>query len=765
MLIDHTKAIGFFIGLTEGGLNFDAELTLTYNSDFQNRPMIGQFVLIALERDDQAVLGRITAVASHGKLASVAGEDLGARTVQENRGIPEDLKKQFLRYRCAVRLMGVLKESGDRIVFTPSHRRLPHMGAKVVFPDDRVLRYVAGAERAGAKIGFYALGEFVFAYGHKDAKGFDDRFSIEEPCIEPRFDASAMVARRTAVLAKSGYGKSNLLKLLFARLYEKEGAPVVDRQGVKVPVGTLVFDPDGDYFWPGSGTNSPPGLCDIQPLRDRIVLVTDRVGPHPFYNAFKVASPRLDLREMSPGLVLPLVLTDERMSQRGTEALLRMGAENWRTLLDAASLERATGKDHLTEEVVSKLCRLTGNGKDIIANGVRSTVRALVARHHDPQSNLLSVVTEALRAGKLVIVDLSLMRGEPATELAALLLRYLFQQNVEEYTNANSGAIPIIALVEEAQKVLEGKSAKHGPFVEWVKEGRKYDLGAVLVTQQPGAIDNEILSQTDNFFAFHLISAGDLRALKDSNGHFSDDVLAALLNEPIEGQGYMWSSAGSEKSTYPVPFRAYNLASLFQRTESAVLDSIKLDFYAVSLRGRCPAKPAVSEESLKAALQALGGDRRSFPNAEGVQDKHQKWADQAQKDSELAAKFSQGRIPRFVLESFLKNTANRGPKRNLTQEAYAVITAIWGLHGYGWRLETKTSGKNNAVEWIISVNPADGLQRLKRGESPLGESTHQVPANPLLDDFEAVFGGEEPDFAAPGDIEELTADDEEPLPF
>jgi len=63
-----------------------------------------------------------------------------------------------------------------------------------------------------------------------------------------------------------------------------------------------------------------------------------------------------------------------------------------------------------------------------------------------------------------------------------------------------------------------------------VKEGRKYDLGAVLITQQPGSISGEILSQGDNWFVFHLLSATDLQALKRANAHFSDDLLSTLLN-------------------------------------------------------------------------------------------------------------------------------------------------------------------------------------------------------------------------------------------
>ncbi|MBE0447584.1 MAG: ATP-binding protein [Actinobacteria bacterium] len=104
--------------------------------------------------------------------------------------------------------------------------------------------------------------------------------------------------------------------------------------------------------------------------------------------------------------------------------------------------------------------------------------------------------------------------------------------------------IKVIAVIEEAQSVLPRNLSDTSPFVTWVKEGRKYDLGCILITQQPGSIASELLSQGDNFFAFHLLSANDLKALQVANAHFSNDILASVLNEPIKGNAYYWSAPG-----------------------------------------------------------------------------------------------------------------------------------------------------------------------------------------------------------------------------
>jgi hypothetical protein len=103
---------------------------------------------------------------------------------------------------------------------------------------------------------------------------------------------------------------------------------------------------------------------------------------------------------------------------------------------------------------------------------------------------------------------------------------------------------------------------QHPNLISWVKEGRKYDLGAVLITQQPGSIPVEILSQRDNWFIFHLLSAADLMNLKRANAHFSDDLLSSLLNEPIQGQGVFWSSVCGKP--YPVSLRVLSFEHMYQ---------------------------------------------------------------------------------------------------------------------------------------------------------------------------------------------------------
>ena len=85
-LFDPANVVGVFRGFSDSGMEFHADLVLPYRDELQSIPMHGQFVLVQLEHEDEAVLGRITSVAAEGRLVSPIGEDLpSARSATTGR--------------------------------------------------------------------------------------------------------------------------------------------------------------------------------------------------------------------------------------------------------------------------------------------------------------------------------------------------------------------------------------------------------------------------------------------------------------------------------------------------------------------------------------------------------------------------------------------------------------------------------------------------------------------------------------------------------
>jgi uncharacterized protein len=692
-LIHKDQVVGIFRGFIEGQMEFHADLVLPYHPDYLHQPMHGQFVLVQLAHEDEAILGRITALRSEGRLVSSEGEDYSLRSVMEGWELREDIRERYVKYRVNVRVLGVVRRDpvSGRLHVVPSHRRLPHVGSPVAFPDSEVLRELAGHEGDGAILGFLAMGEFVWGSekGKNDERLFAEEWmQLLEPTVHVRFQVQDLVARRTFVFARAGYGKSNLIKVLFSELYRE--TPTVPKQGGRqVPVGTVIFDRDAEYFWPDD--KGRPGLCDVPHLADRLVVFTDREPPDDYYRAFVAGKVALDLRRLPPAMVVGIALPPERQDQQNVRKLRAMPQDHWWELVDlihrdkhGASLSEVASLMGMEEERRSA---------EVEATAARSNMVHIVQMLHDPNSRFLDRLKEALRQGKLCVVDLSRMSGEAALAFSGIVLAYLFEHNQEEFVKRDSATIPVIAVLEEAQSVLGQGSVSSSPYVRWVKEGRKYDLGAVMITQQPGSIPAELLSQGDNWFVFHVLSAEDLKAVGRANAHFSPDLLASLLNEPIPGHCVFWS--GVSGRPYPIPVRVVSFERMYRPAEkrAAAATCISALREATVARGE--------DEVLEA-----GGAPEATPESEDYLNRlKRKTLETLQRDPRFYQAVKKGQFLWGELWGWIKDAVrNAGDVRDeveIGEIAYRmspkVLEAFFGKENEGWHTESSGDGKKRVV--------------------------------------------------------------------
>ncbi len=691
-LFPRQQIVGVFRGFREGGMEFHADLALPYRPEFQSVPMHGQFLLVQLETPDEAVLGRITSLSSEGRLSSGSGEEFNIRAVQEGRPIPEDIKEQYLKYRVNIRVLGVLRSTDQGLNFVASHRRLPHVGSPVAFPSGNILREIAGHNVKGATIGHFALGEYFYGPHSQATEAW---MQVQPEDVQINFAVDSLVSRRSFIFARAGFGKSNLNKLLFSSLYTK--TPTIEkRQGRRVPVGTILFDPDGEYFWPDD--RGRPGFCDVPGMKDHLVVFTPRSNPSQFYQSFVANKVRLDIRRLRPSDVVAIALSPERQEQQNVLKLRGMNQQDWEDIVD---LVHKSGNNASLDHIRS-LLRLE-QGQDMEAIAARANVTRIVRMLHDPASRLLDMIMAALADGKLCVVDVSQLAGGQALVLSGLILRRIFDRNQEEFTAANPQTIPTIAVVEEAQAVLSERAPAAEPYIQWVKEGRKYDLGAVLVTQQPGSIPNEILSQGDNWFIFHLLSAGDLSNVRAANAHFGQDLLSALLNEPIPGQGVFWSSVGGKQ--YPVPLRVLSFESRYKMLDPEY-NRQQTDTYARQLRDRISEMANLNRVDAEqdGTTEALSTDRIKQEGSSESNDllrTLQIRATEAFKKSDEFGRIQQGEgLPWGALKALLKDIL---PKDLDDRDDFAyrlvpkVLNDLFGLQNESWETY-KPEGRDTT--WI-----------------------------------------------------------------
>lgn len=508
------RKIGFFRGFTESGLEFKADIVTPYN--VQNHPIIGTFLLVSLDRET-ALLGRITKFYPVGIMSSMQGDDYLAQMGRMEREIPEDLKESKLRYNVSIRLLGIISRKHDKFEYSPSIRKLPHLGAWVGVPTEEVMQYICEIGVKGtspALIGYMSFGDIVY-------DGL-----MQSPQMPIKFDIAQLVGKRTYVFARAGYGKSNLIKLLITRLYENNQ-----------PVGMIIFDPEGEYGF--RDKKGRPGLLDIPFLREKILVFTNRDLKNTEYKKWIGGRVKINLADLHPSSVVSMCVSPEKQDTVFANRVRGASPENWNKLLQLLEKDGYRAEDSEIEEIL----HLKNTSDAAIISAVKNNIVPIVKTLHDSKSQLIEQIKYQLKKERIVIIDISQLSSKHGEWISGLILDLILKHNIDNFiTGSSDMLIPTIAVIEEAQSVLSKYASESSPFVSWTKEGRKYELGSILVTQQPGAISSKLLSQGDNFFAFHLISASDLKELQKVNSNFSDDILSLILNEPIKGNAYFWSA-------------------------------------------------------------------------------------------------------------------------------------------------------------------------------------------------------------------------------
>ncbi len=110
------------------------------------------------------------------------------------------------------------------------------------------------------------------------------------------------------------------------------------------------------------------------------------------------------------------------------------------------------------------------------------------------------------------IIDLSGVPSSMTNDIIGVVLRVLYDALFWARNLSEGGRErPLLLVMEEAHNYLQGSSDSLAASIvrRIVKEGRKYGIGAMIVSQRPAEIDPTILSQCGTFFALRLSNSTD----------------------------------------------------------------------------------------------------------------------------------------------------------------------------------------------------------------------------------------------------------------
>lgn len=531
-------AVGIFIGLESSSYEYIAYLIAPYRPDFAIE--IGDLLLI--RGAGEHIVVRVMDYVPRGEFMTSMGEKwLNEITSQgEIDAIGQDIKRSKISYRVRVKVLGSASGTG----FSPGLRRIPQITSKVSRPSDREFEEIISSAVEGrdsdVHIGYHAIDESVAI----------------------RFDQANLNSKRTFIFARAGYGKSNLMKII-CREWKRDNG------------GLLVFDPEGEYAV--TDKSGRPGIMDARGA----LLLTNQKMDDRLHNV--LCNIRLDLRRVSHKISLPVMVPPEKHELVFFGKLMGMDERAWSSLVDLLHEHGWNTPPARIDDIITGKARDSDDGSGgVVTQAIINNLVPAIHRLHHQGADTVEIVKRALRRGEVVIFDISRTDSRTARDTSSIIVKSVFEENKANFIRqGGDNLIRATFVFEEAHTVLS-ESDRNAPsaFVELAKEGRKYALGGIFITQQPGSVPTEILSQGDNFFVFHLLSKSDLGSLSSANAHYSNDIVTQILNEPIRGKSYMWTS----HQPFVIPIMVRNFedpelvrphTSVYVQEGAKILDSIR----------------------------------------------------------------------------------------------------------------------------------------------------------------------------------------------
>lgn len=142
--------------------------------------------------------------------------------------------------------------------------------------------------------------------------------------------------------------------------------------------------------------------------------------------------------------------------------------------------------------------------------------------------------------GVVNIVDLSRLESGPRGRrnlVVSVIGRNLFRARSDARLREEfglAGALPRVWLaIDEAHQFVpsSGSSLAKEQLVRWAKEGRQPGLSLLVATQQPSAIDREVLSQCDIILSHKLTARDDVSALNSLSQDYMGSELRAFITQ------------------------------------------------------------------------------------------------------------------------------------------------------------------------------------------------------------------------------------------
>lgn len=369
-------------------------------------------------------------------------------------------------------------------------RLTPDPGAKVYRVDDETLIQVINKKQIG-EVGGAHVGSLLLRPG--DA-------------VPVSLDVKELVSTHMAILAGTGSGKSYTAGVLIEELLRPYNRAAV-----------LVFDPHGEYGTLGDMRGHP--------------AFQGEDGYAPQVKVLKPEDIRIRMSSLDYYDIMTLLpnMSDRQQAilNKGFAILKRHRQGDYRW--DVNDLIRAVNEADTTVDE---------EGSEKLGSSAPAIEWKLEKLAHSPYFDRMHHLApkDLFEPGQVTVLQMNEISQEEQQVICAAVLRQSYQARMnteKELVSAEDETYlpyPVFILIEEAHRFAPSHEPARCKQVlrTILSEGRKFGMGVGLITQRPGKLDSDVLSQCMSQFLMRIVNPVDQESLKYGVEAAGRDLLKEL---------------------------------------------------------------------------------------------------------------------------------------------------------------------------------------------------------------------------------------------
>lgn len=388
-------------------------------------------------------------------------------------------------YEMTVEVMGEFHE-----VFGFNNlRRLPLPGAKVYLAEDDLLQEVLNKKKP-EEPGAAHIGSLLLR---------------EEGAVPIALDVKELVSTHMAILAGTGSGKSYTAGVLVEELLSPKNRAAV-----------LILDPHGEYHTL-TQLRGHPAFKGEDGYQPQVKVITPQ--------EVKIRVSSLEFHDILT-LLPPMSDRQQAILKRAYDEVRRLYPNGHWSTQDLITAVYAVDRVEDEEGNVKQ-----GSSADALAWKLEKMQRSdyFHPYEHLPPHKLFT-------PGQVTILQMNEIPLEEQQVIATAILRQTNHARMNTQKNRVFEGdeqylpYPVFILIEEAHRFAPAHEPSQCKRVlrTILSEGRKFGLGVGLITQRPGKLDSDVLSQCMSQFILRIVNPVDQESLKHGVEAAGRDLLKEL---------------------------------------------------------------------------------------------------------------------------------------------------------------------------------------------------------------------------------------------